>query len=141
MHPITGETKLHTGVDYSAPTGTPILATADGRVYFAGASAGYGHLILIDHTVNGQRVSSGYAHMFGERIYVRAGDPVTAGQHIADIGMYGYTTGPGGGAICKPECTQRGNVLARQHAIGRVQRRILHRPGSVTLRHSEDPAA
>jgi murein DD-endopeptidase MepM/ murein hydrolase activator NlpD len=63
-------------------------------VYFAGASAGYGHLILIDHTVNGQRVSSGYAHMFGEQIYVRAGDPVTAGQHIADIGMSGYTTGP-----------------------------------------------
>jgi murein DD-endopeptidase MepM/ murein hydrolase activator NlpD len=94
VHPITGETKLHTGVDYSAPTGTPILATADGRVYFTGASAAYGHIILIDHTVNGQRVSSGYAHMFGERIYVRAGDPVTAGQHIADIGMSGYTTGP-----------------------------------------------
>jgi murein DD-endopeptidase MepM/ murein hydrolase activator NlpD len=94
VHPITGETKLHTGLDYSAPAGTPILATADGRVYFAGASAGYGHIILIDHTVNGQRVSSGYAHMFGERIYVRAGDPVTAGQHIADIGMSGYTTGP-----------------------------------------------
>lgn len=80
VHPITGETKLHTGVDYSAPTGTPILATADGRVYFAGASAGYGHIILIDHTVNGQRVSSGYAHMFGERSYVNAGDPVTAGS-------------------------------------------------------------
>jgi murein DD-endopeptidase MepM/ murein hydrolase activator NlpD len=94
VHPFTGETKLHTGVDYSAPTGTPIFAAADGRVYFAGTSAGYGHIILIDHTVNGQRVSSGYAHMLGERIYVRAGDPVTAGQHIADIGTSGYTTGP-----------------------------------------------
>jgi murein DD-endopeptidase MepM/ murein hydrolase activator NlpD len=86
VHPITGETKLHTGVDHSAPTGTPILATGDGRVHFAGASAGYGHIILIDHTVNGKPVSSGYAHMFSEQIYVRAGDPVTAGQHIADIG-------------------------------------------------------
>jgi murein DD-endopeptidase MepM/ murein hydrolase activator NlpD len=94
VHPITGETKLHTGVDYSAPTGTPILATADGRVYFAGASAGYGHIILIDHTVNGQRVSSGYAHMFGERSYVNAGRPGDRRQHIADVGMSGYTTGP-----------------------------------------------
>lgn len=94
VHPITGEKKLHTGVDYSATSGTPILAAADGKVFFAGATAGYGHIILINHTVSGQTVSSGYAHMFGNQIYVQAGDRVTAGQHIADIGMSGYTTGP-----------------------------------------------
>lgn len=94
VHPVTGETKLHTGVDYAASSGTPILAAADGRVYFAGASSGYGHIILINHTVNGQRVSTGYAHMFADQIYVEPGDWITAGQHIADVGMSGYTTGP-----------------------------------------------
>jgi murein DD-endopeptidase MepM/ murein hydrolase activator NlpD len=93
VHPITGMRKLHTGVDLAAPSGTPILAAADGRVVFAGPAAGYGNLILIEHTVNGQRVSSGYAHMFAEGIHVTVGDIVTAGQHIADVGAAGDATG------------------------------------------------
>jgi murein DD-endopeptidase MepM/ murein hydrolase activator NlpD len=94
VHPITGVRQLHAGVDLAAPGGTPILAAADGRVVFAGPAAGYGNLILIEHTVNGQRVSSGYAHMFADGIHVTVGDTVTAGQHIADVGMAGDATGP-----------------------------------------------
>ena len=93
VHPITGEYKLHTGVDFAAPSGTHILAAADGRVAFAGPATGYGHLILIEHTVGGQRVATGYAHMYADGIHVAAGDTVTAGQYIADVGSDGYSTG------------------------------------------------
>lgn len=93
--PVTGTHTLHTGSDYAAPAGTPILAAADGRVVFAGAvSSGYGHLILIRHSVNGRSVHSGYAHMYSAGIRVRVGHQVSAGQHIADVGTDGKSTGP-----------------------------------------------
>ncbi len=94
VHPVTGEYKLHTGVDFAAPSGTHILAAADGRVAFAGPASGYGHLILIEHTVDGQRVATGYAHMYADGIHVVAGDTVVAGQYIGDIGKDGHATGP-----------------------------------------------
>ena len=94
VHPITGDRTLHTGVDFAAPAGTPIFAAADGRVAFAGPATGYGNLILIEHTVDGQRVTTGYAHMATGGIHVAVDDPVTAGQHIADVGSTGYSTGP-----------------------------------------------
>ncbi len=93
-HPITGVYKLHSGTDFAAPSGTPILAAADGRVASAGPSAGYGNLILIEHTVAGQRMDTGYAHMTAASIMVKAGDRVTAGQQIASVGATGYATGP-----------------------------------------------
>jgi murein DD-endopeptidase MepM/ murein hydrolase activator NlpD len=93
-HPITGERKLHTGVDLAAVAGTPILAAADGKVAFAGPASGYGNLILIEHNVNGSVVASGYAHMYAEGMHVHPGDRVTAGQHIADVGSAGHSTGP-----------------------------------------------
>jgi Peptidase family M23 len=94
VHPVTGVYKLHTGLDYAAPIGTHILAPADGLVAFAGPASGYGHLILIEHTVGGQRVATGYAHMYADGIHIAAGDTVTAGQYIADVGSDGYATGP-----------------------------------------------
>ncbi len=60
---------------------------------FAGPATGYGHLILIEHTVGGKRVATGYAHMYADGIHVKAGDTVTAGQYIADVGSDGYSTG------------------------------------------------
>lgn len=92
IHPITGERKLHTGVDYATAGGTHILAAADGRVAFAGPASGYGHLILIEHTVDGERVATGYAHMYASGIHVKVGDTVAAGQYIADVGSDGYST-------------------------------------------------
>lgn len=93
VHPITGIRKLHTGVDLGAPAGTHILAAADGKVTFAGPATGYGHLILIEHTVGGKTIATGYAHMYGNGIHVHVGDTVTAGQYIADVGADGYATG------------------------------------------------
>ena len=93
-HPVTGEHKLHTGTDFSAPAGTPILAAADGTVTFAGPSPGYGNLIIVEHTIAGQTVATAYAHMEGYGIHVAIGDRVTAGQHIGDVGSSGDSTGP-----------------------------------------------
>lgn len=94
VHPITGETKLHTGLDLAAPMGTHILAAADGRVVSAGPATGYGNLILIEHTVGGRTIATGYAHMYGDGIHVRVGQNVRAGDYIADVGTAGYSTGP-----------------------------------------------
>ena len=92
VDPITGEQSFHTGTDYAAPLGTPILAIAAGRVTVAGPAAGYGNLIVIEHNIGGQVVASAYGHE--ERLYVKVGDLVTAGQHIADVGTEGHSTGP-----------------------------------------------
>lgn len=93
-HPITGEESFHTGADFSAPDGTPILAAADGTVTVAEFSGGYGGLVVIEHTIDGQTVATAYAHSWENGIHVTTGDQVTAGQHIADVGSSGMSTGP-----------------------------------------------
>lgn len=94
-HPITGEEEsFHTGADFSAADGTPILAAADGTVTVAEFSGGYGGLVVIEHTIDGQTVATAYAHSWEHGIHVAAGDRVTAGQHIADVGSSGMSTGP-----------------------------------------------
>jgi len=92
VDPITGVQSFHTGTDYAAPLGAPILAIAAGRVTVAGPASGYGNLIVIEHNIGGQVVASAYGHE--ERLYVKVGDLVTAGQHIADVGTEGHSTGP-----------------------------------------------
>ncbi len=94
VHPITGEDSFHTGTDFAAPDGTPLLAAADGAVTVAEFSGGYGGLIVIEHTIGGQTVATAYAHMWEHGIHVAPGDQVVAGQHIGDIGSSGNSTGP-----------------------------------------------
>ncbi len=85
----------HKGVDFAAPAGTPILAAAAGRVVAAGPASGFGNWIVVDSVdEQGQRFSTVYGHMFDDRMHVRVGDQVTAGQHIADVGSAGESTGP-----------------------------------------------
>jgi len=92
--PYTGRRAFHAGSDLAAPAGTPILAVGDGVVSFAGPRGGYGGLIIIEHTVDGERVASYYAHMYDFGLHVAAGDSVAAGQHIGDVGSAGKSTGP-----------------------------------------------
>ncbi|WP_294181277.1 M23 family metallopeptidase [uncultured Schumannella sp.] len=94
IHPITGEASFHTGTDFAAPDGTPILAAADGTVTVAEFSGGYGGLIVIEHQINGVTVATAYAHMWQHSIHVSRGDRVVAGQHIGDVGSSGNSTGP-----------------------------------------------
>ena len=77
-----------------AADGTPIMAVADGYVTVAEFSAGWGGLIVIEHTVNGQLVATAYAHSWQHAIYVTAGQRVKAGDHIGDVGSSGLSTGP-----------------------------------------------
>ena len=94
IHPITGKQSFHTGTDFAAPAGTPILAAADGTVTVAGPASGYGHLIVIEHTIDGQTVATAYGHMYADGLHVHVGDTVTAGEHIGDVGSDGNSTGP-----------------------------------------------
>lgn len=91
---MTGGREFHAGTDFAAAEGTPILAIADGIVGWAGPYGGYGELVVIEHTIDGKRVASAYAHMWASGIYVSVGERVTAGQHIADVGLSGKSTGP-----------------------------------------------
>jgi murein DD-endopeptidase MepM/ murein hydrolase activator NlpD len=88
--PITGngEGEFHTGVDISAPMGTPVRATADGTVKSAAMENGYGREVVLD---NGHGVETCYAHMSG--FAVMGGQTVVRGQVIGYVGMSGRTTG------------------------------------------------
>ncbi len=90
-HPIYKYTKMHRGVDWSAPRGTPILAAGNGTVSKAGWSSGYGRRIELRHT-NGYTTT--YNHMTGFAKGVKEGVRVTQGQIIGYVGSTGLSTGP-----------------------------------------------
>ena len=87
-NPVTGRTENHQGIDIPAPAGSRINAAADGIVRFAGWSGGWGLMVIIDH---GGGYSTVYAH--NSRNRVSQGQQVTRGQHIADVGTTGQSTG------------------------------------------------
>jgi murein DD-endopeptidase MepM/ murein hydrolase activator NlpD len=87
--PFTGQRELHEGLDIAAPYGSPIVATADGIVTFAGPLAGYGNVVFVDH---GHGFSTFYAHCSSYR--VREAQRVRRGEVIAFVGTTGRTTGP-----------------------------------------------
>jgi murein DD-endopeptidase MepM/ murein hydrolase activator NlpD len=87
--PFTGNTAFHQGVDFSAPTGTPILAAAGGVVVTVEPHGGYGNMVEIDH---GNNLLTRYAHT--SRFLVKTGDIVKRGQIIAEVGSTGRSTGP-----------------------------------------------
>lgn len=89
-HPVTGVKKYHSGIDMAAPIGTPLYATDNGTVLFAGPANGYGNWIVIDHN-NG--LYSIYGHMYSDQIHVSPGQTVTKGQHIGESGNAGTSTG------------------------------------------------
>ena len=90
-HPILGYTKMHTGTDFAAPKGTPIMASGDGKVIKAGWCGGGGNCVKIKHNSKYQTV---YAHMskFGRGI--KKGVRVKQGQIIGYVGSTGMSTGP-----------------------------------------------
>lgn len=89
FHPVLKVYKLHTGVDYGVPTGTPVHAMADGQVIIAKYSGGYGNYIVINH---GSGLTTLYAH--NSKLLVTVGQNVKGGQIISKSGSTGYSTGP-----------------------------------------------
>ena len=87
--PFTGNPALHTGLDYPADVGTPVMAAAGGVVITADQNAAYGNTVEIDH---GRGLMTRYAH--NSRMLVKPGDLVKRGQAIAEVGSTGRSTGP-----------------------------------------------
>ena len=91
MHPIHKKWVGHKGVDYAAPSGTPIHATADGTVAFIGQQTGYGNVIILK---NFGKYSTVYAHQSRFSAGLHKGDHVQQGQVIGYVGQTGWATGP-----------------------------------------------
>ena len=88
VHPITGQYKLHTGVDIGAPMGANFVAANDGIVTKAEYNTAYGNMVMIDH---GGGISTLYAH--GSEILVTVGQTVKRNEAILKVGSTGYSTG------------------------------------------------
>ncbi|MGM0636443.1 MAG: M23 family metallopeptidase [Bacteroidota bacterium] len=89
MHPIYKHRRMHNGMDFSAPTGTPVYATGNARVKKAKKSGGFGNLIILDH---GFGVETYYAHL--DEFAVRYNEEVKRGEIIGYIGNSGRSTAP-----------------------------------------------
>ena len=91
LHPVHRVYRPHTGVDYAAPSGTPVHAVADGTVIFAGWGGGGGNTLKIKHAGNMQ---TGYLHLKGFAKGIKVGTKVSQGQLIGYVGSTGTSTGP-----------------------------------------------
>lgn len=89
FHPIQRSWRQHRGVDYAAPTGTPVRTVGDGLVSFAGWQNGYGNVIIVQHASGRETL---YAHL--SRIDVKRGQRIEQGQRIGAVGSTGWSTGP-----------------------------------------------
>ncbi len=87
--PFSGEGEFHTGVDISAPQGTPVRATADGVVTLSERSGGYGKLVIVDH---GGGIQTYYAHL--SRFFVHPGQEIRRGEQVGAVGDTGRVTAP-----------------------------------------------
>lgn len=91
FHPIFRNWRAHTGVDFAAPQGTRVIASADGQVVAAGRRGGYGNAVEIRH---GGGITTLYAHLSGFARGIRAGARVRQGEPIGFVGSTGFATGP-----------------------------------------------
>jgi murein DD-endopeptidase MepM/ murein hydrolase activator NlpD len=89
VHPIFGDTRMHSGIDFASGMGSPVRAAASGVVVSASYQSGYGNTVVINH---GGGVATLYAHL--SSFNVRSGQTVTASMRIASVGSTGYSTGP-----------------------------------------------
>ena len=89
-HPVLGRTRAHKGVDFAAPSGTPIMAAGNARVSFVGWKGGYGRAVVLDH---GKGYTTLYGHM-SRFAKVRSGQRVSQGTVIGYVGSSGLATGP-----------------------------------------------
>ncbi|MDJ0834367.1 MAG: peptidoglycan DD-metalloendopeptidase family protein [Gammaproteobacteria bacterium] len=90
-HPILSKWRSHKGVDYAAPTGTPIRAAGDGKVNFTGTKGGYGKTVILQH---GGKYTTLYAHMSRYARGMKKGKKIKQGQVIGYVGKTGLASGP-----------------------------------------------
>jgi murein DD-endopeptidase MepM/ murein hydrolase activator NlpD len=90
-HPVLNTIRAHKGVDYAAPTGTPVHASGDGKVAFVGRKGGYGNVIEVAHAGG---VTTRYGHLSRFARGLSRGDRVRQSDVIGFVGMTGLATGP-----------------------------------------------
>jgi murein DD-endopeptidase MepM/ murein hydrolase activator NlpD len=90
-HPVLGFTRMHKGIDFAVPRGTPVMAAGSGTISYAGTANGFGNLLVINHA-NGY--STAYAHLSRFGAGMRQGTRVRQGEVVAFSGMTGLATGP-----------------------------------------------
>lgn len=90
-HPILNTIRAHQGVDYAAPSGTPVRAPGDGKVVFRGRKGGYGNAVILQHPGG---ITTLYGHLSGFTRSAREGQRVTQGQVIGYVGATGLATAP-----------------------------------------------
>jgi murein DD-endopeptidase MepM/ murein hydrolase activator NlpD len=88
-HPVFGYRSCHTGQDIAAPTGTPVRASADGRVITSGSGGAYGNSIMLVHSGG---LTTFYAHLSSKSVQV--GQEIKAGVQVGTVGSTGWSTGP-----------------------------------------------
>jgi murein DD-endopeptidase MepM/ murein hydrolase activator NlpD len=91
LHPILNTIRAHKGVDYSAPIGTPVKTTGDGKIIFRGVKNGYGNVVEISH---GENYSTLYAHLSRFKAGHKLGNSIKQGDVIGYVGKTGLATGP-----------------------------------------------
>jgi murein DD-endopeptidase MepM/ murein hydrolase activator NlpD len=91
LHPILGYTRMHKGIDFAVPKGTPVMAAGSGTIQFAGTSHGFGNLVIINH---GNGYSTAYGHLSRFAGGIHPGTHVHQGDIVAFSGMTGMATGP-----------------------------------------------
>lgn len=112
-HPVLNTIRAHRGVDYAAPTGTPVQAAGAGRVQFRGVKGGFGNLIEIAHAGG---VVTRYGHLSSFAAGLKTGQRVEQGQLIGKVGMTGLATGP----HLHFEYIERGTYIDPQKAMRRA---------------------
>jgi len=90
-HPVLGYTRMHKGIDFAVPSGTPVMAAGNGTVLYAGRAGDYGNLVVVKH---GNEYATAYGHLSRFAAGVRAGARVRQGDVVAYSGMTGLATGP-----------------------------------------------
>ncbi len=91
LHPILGYTRMHKGIDFAVPSGTPVMAAGSGKVSYRGWAGEYGNMVVIDH---GNGYSTAYAHLSRFADGTHIGGSVSQGDVVAYSGMTGLATGP-----------------------------------------------
>lgn len=125
--PVSGKIRLHKGVDWSAPMGTPVVAAFDGKISFEGSTGEYGKMVHVSHS--GGRETR-YGHLDGFADDVEVGDTVKAGEVIGYVGNTGLSTGPhlyfelreGGNAV---DPLASSEVVSDDSAVGKLTDRII----------------
>jgi murein DD-endopeptidase MepM/ murein hydrolase activator NlpD len=91
FHPVLGYTRMHKGIDFAVPTGTPVMAAGSGVIQYAGWEGGYGNFIVLNH---GNTYATAYGHLSRFAPGIRTGSHVRQGEVIAYSGATGLATGP-----------------------------------------------